>query len=140
MIMTPGNAAMNIGESLIFAVQITGGNSTAIPTLNTCTSSNAAVATASGEYNNRRFQLNLAQEQAIVDTELKRAQLDMQQMQFISTVLSEIKRAVATVSAQLASSALSIISTSATVGSNHSSSMGYQLGVSYYTNLTAPTS
>ena len=46
VIITPSNAAMNIGESLIFAVQVTGGSSTAVPTLNTCTSSNAAVATA----------------------------------------------------------------------------------------------
>jgi uncharacterized protein YjdB len=37
---------MNIGETLNFAVQVTGGSSTAVPTLATCTSSNAAVATA----------------------------------------------------------------------------------------------
>ena len=46
IIITPSNAAMNIGESLIFAVQVTGGSTTVVPTLNTCTSSNAAVATA----------------------------------------------------------------------------------------------
>jgi len=46
VIITPSNAAMNIGESLIFAVQVTGGSATSVPTLNTCTSSNAAVATA----------------------------------------------------------------------------------------------
>lgn len=49
VLMTPSNAAMNIGESLIFAVQVTGGSATAVPTLNTCTSSNAAVATAAKE-------------------------------------------------------------------------------------------
>ncbi|MEP6833426.1 MAG: Ig-like domain-containing protein [Gemmatimonas sp.] len=49
VIITPGNAAMNIGESLIFAVQVTGGSATSVPTLNTCTSSNAAVATAAKE-------------------------------------------------------------------------------------------
>lgn len=46
ILITPSNAAMNIGESLNFAVQVTGGNTTTPPTLNTCTTSNAAVATA----------------------------------------------------------------------------------------------
>lgn len=46
VIITPSNATMNVGESLNFAVQVTGGGTTAPATLNTCTSSNAAVATA----------------------------------------------------------------------------------------------
>jgi len=46
IIITPSNAAMNIGESLVFAVQVTGGSTTTAPTLASCTSSNAAVATA----------------------------------------------------------------------------------------------
>ena len=44
--ITPPSASMNVGEALNFAVQITGGSTTAAPTLQTCTSSNAAVATA----------------------------------------------------------------------------------------------
>ncbi len=44
--ITPPNANMNIGESLNFAVQISGGSTTAAPTLASCTSSNTAVATA----------------------------------------------------------------------------------------------
>jgi uncharacterized protein YjdB len=44
--ITPPSATMNIGESLNFAVQITGGPSTGAPTLASCTSSNSAVATA----------------------------------------------------------------------------------------------
>ena len=44
--ITPPNANMNIGESLNFAVQISGGSTTAAPTLQSCTSSNTAVATA----------------------------------------------------------------------------------------------
>ncbi len=44
--ITPPNATMNIGESLNFAVQITGGSKTTPPTLTSCTSSNTAVATA----------------------------------------------------------------------------------------------
>lgn len=47
IMMTPGNAAMNILDVQTFAVQITGGSTTTPPTLATCTSSNAAVATAS---------------------------------------------------------------------------------------------
>jgi len=46
IVITPSNASMNIGESLNFAVQITGGSQTTPPTLATCTSSNSAVATA----------------------------------------------------------------------------------------------
>jgi uncharacterized protein YjdB len=44
--ISPPSASMNVGESLNFAVQITGGSTTTPPTLSTCTSSNAAVATA----------------------------------------------------------------------------------------------
>ena len=44
--ISPPSASMNVGESLNFAVQITGGSTTTPPTLTTCTSSNAAVATA----------------------------------------------------------------------------------------------
>jgi hypothetical protein len=44
--ISPPSANMNIGESLSFAVQITGGSSTTPPTLASCTSSNTAVATA----------------------------------------------------------------------------------------------
>jgi uncharacterized protein YjdB len=44
--ITPPSANMNVGESLNFAVQISGGSTTAAPTLASCTSSNTAVATA----------------------------------------------------------------------------------------------
>ncbi|MFN8717477.1 MAG: Ig-like domain-containing protein [Gemmatimonadaceae bacterium] len=44
--ITPPSASMNVGESLNFAVQISGGAATATPTLASCTSSNTAVATA----------------------------------------------------------------------------------------------
>jgi uncharacterized protein YjdB len=44
--ITPPNAQLNIGESTVLAVQITGGNKTTPPTLTSCTSSNPAVATA----------------------------------------------------------------------------------------------
>ncbi|HEY0931840.1 MAG TPA: Ig-like domain-containing protein [Gemmatimonas sp.] len=44
--ITPPSANMNVGESLNFSVTITGGNATTPPTLQSCTSSNPAVATA----------------------------------------------------------------------------------------------
>jgi uncharacterized protein YjdB len=44
--ITPPSASMNVGEALNFAVQITGGSTTAAPTLQACSSSNAAVVTA----------------------------------------------------------------------------------------------
>jgi uncharacterized protein YjdB len=44
--ITPPSANMNIGESVNFAVQISGGPSTGAPTLASCTSSSATVATA----------------------------------------------------------------------------------------------
>jgi len=44
--ITPPSANMNIGESVNFAVQISGGPSTGGPTLASCTSSSATVATA----------------------------------------------------------------------------------------------
>ncbi len=45
--ISPSSAAANIGDVLTFSVQITGGSTTTPPTLASCTSSNAAVATAS---------------------------------------------------------------------------------------------
>jgi uncharacterized protein YjdB len=44
--ITPPSANMNIGESVNFAVQISGGPSSGAPTLASCTSSSATVATA----------------------------------------------------------------------------------------------
>ena len=44
--ITPPTALMNVGESVNFAVQISGGSTTSAPTLASCTSSSAAVATA----------------------------------------------------------------------------------------------
>lgn len=91
----------------------------------------AQVATAAAEYDNRRFQLNLAQEQAIVDTDLKRADFDLEQLKFIGTLQTEIRRAIAQVSAQLAAAALSSFNMNASVSSSHSNSMGYSLSLNY---------
>lgn len=91
----------------------------------------AQVATAAGEYDNRRFQLNLAQEQAIVSTELKRADQSFEQMKYITSVMLEIKKTLATVSAQLASAAMSAVNVGAHVSSSTSEGIDYGLRVSY---------
>jgi len=46
VIISPPSQSMNVGESVNFAVQITGGSATTPPTLSTCVSSTPAVATA----------------------------------------------------------------------------------------------
>jgi hypothetical protein len=91
----------------------------------------AAVATAAGEFDNRRFQLNLAQEQAIVDTEMKRADQGFEQMRFITSVMLEVKKTLASVSAQLASAAMSAVNIGASMSSSTSESVGYGLDVKY---------
>lgn len=91
----------------------------------------AQIATAAGEYDNRRFQLNLAQEQAIVDTEMKRADQGFEQMKYITSVMLEIKKALATVGTQLAAAAMSAVNVGASLSSSSSESLGYSLGISY---------
>ncbi len=92
---------------------------------------NAQVASAAGEYDNRRFQLNLAQEQAIVDTEMKRQDQNFEQMRYITSVMLEIKKTLATVSAQLASAAMSAVNIGASLSSGTSESVSYALDVNY---------
>jgi hypothetical protein len=95
----------------------------------------AQVSMAAGEYDNRRFQLNLAQEQAIVDTEMKRADQNFEQMRYITSVMLEIKKTLATVSSQLASSAMSAVNIGASMSSSDSMSLGYSQGVSWSGSL-----
>lgn len=91
----------------------------------------AQIATAAGEYDNRRFQLNLAQERAIVDTEMKRADQDFEQLKYMLSITLEIKKTLAAVSTQLAAAAMSAVNIGASVSSSTSESVGYHLGVSY---------
>jgi hypothetical protein len=99
----------------------------------------AQVATAAGEYDNRRFQLNLAQEQAIVQTEMKRADQDFEQMRFLTSVMLEIKKTLATVATQLSAAAMSAVNIGASMSSGTSESVGYSLGVSYSGSMDATT-
>lgn len=91
----------------------------------------ASVLSSASEANSRMFQLNLAQEQAVVDTELKRSELDLDQLKFISQQYTEIKKAIATVSAQLASASMSAVNFSAGTQYHGASSHGYNLSLNY---------
>lgn len=95
----------------------------------------AQVASVAGEYDNRRFQLNLAQEQAIVSTEMKRQDQQFEQMKYITTIMMEIKKALATVQSQLASAAMSAVNIGASLSSTSSESLGYNLSMSYQGSL-----
>lgn len=101
---------------------------------------NAQVASTAGEYNNRRFQLNLAQEQAIVDTEMKRADQNFQQLQYITNVMLEIKKTLAQVASSLASAAMSAVNIGASLSSQTSEGIDYSLRMDYYGQLDSTSS
>lgn len=91
----------------------------------------AQIATAAGEYDNRRFQLNLAQEQAMVETEMKRADQDLEQIKFITSIMLEIKKTLADVAAKLAAAAMSAVNIGASMSSGTSESVDYRLELKY---------
>lgn len=87
----------------------------------------------------RLFQLNLAQEQAVVQTEMKRQDQQFEQMKYITSVMVEIKRALADVQSRLASAAMSAVNIGASLSSSSSESLGYNLGISYSGDLAEAT-
>ena len=93
--------------------------------------SKASVASSASEANSRMFQLNLAQEQAIVDTELKRADLDLKQVDFIAGQTAEIKKAIAQVGTSLTSASMSAVNFHAGTSYSGSMSLGYNLGANF---------
>lgn len=93
--------------------------------------SKVQAASVASEANNRAFQLNLAQEQAQVDTEFKRAELELKQLDFVVAQQLEIKKAIAQVSAQLSASAMSAVNFHAGTNYSGSMSLGYNLGVNF---------
>lgn len=100
----------------------------------------AQIATAAGEYDNRRFQLNLAQEQAIVDTEMKRQDQQFEQLRYITSVMVQIKQTLAEVSARLAAAAMSAVNVGASLTHSSSEALDYNLGISYYGQLSPASS
>lgn len=97
--------------------------------------SKAQVATAAAEANNRAFQLNLAEQQAVVDTALKNAELQLKQIDAIAQITSDIKKAIAQVAGQLAASSMSAVSFHAGTNYSGSMSLGYNLGLSFSGSL-----
>lgn len=93
-------------------------------------------ATAAGQYDERRFQLNLAQEQAIVDTEMKRQDQSFEQMRYLTSVMLEIKKTLAQVQAQLAAAAMSAVNIGASISSSTSEAVDYSLGINYSGQMT----
>ena len=89
------------------------------------------MAVAAGEYDNRRFQLNMSQQQATVDTEMKRQDQQFEQMRFITSVMLEIKKTLAAVGTQLSAAAMSAVNVGASLSSSSSESLSYSLGLSY---------
>jgi hypothetical protein len=89
------------------------------------------MAIAAGEYDNRRFQLNMAQQEATVQTEMKRQDQQFEQMRFITSVMLEIKKTLAAVGAQLASAAMSAVNIGASLSSSTSEDVKYGLSVEY---------
>lgn len=90
---------------------------------------NAQIAEAAASFDERRFQLNLAQEQAVVDTSLKRSEASFEQMKFFTTLLVETKKTLATVQAQLAASAMNAVNVGASVSSSGSQSLGWSTSI-----------
>lgn len=90
---------------------------------------NAQIAEAAASFDERRFQLNLAQEQAMVETSLKRSEASFEQMKFFTTMLVEMKKTLATVQAQLAASAMTAVNIGAHVSSSGSQSIGWSTSV-----------
>jgi len=90
---------------------------------------NAQIAEAAASFDERRFQLNLAQEQAIVETSLKRSEASFEQMKFFTTMLVEMKKTLATVQSQLAASAMTAVNIGAHVSSSGSQSIGWSTSV-----------
>lgn len=91
---------------------------------------NAQVADAAAQFDERRFQLNLAQEQAIVDTSLKRSEASFEQVKYITTLMVEIKRTLATVESQLAASAMNAVNIGAQLSTADNQSVDWSTNVS----------
>ena len=80
----------------------------------------ASVESSASADADRSFELGLSAENARVNTQLKVAEAKISQLQFLTTQMAEIKKAVAQVSAQLAASTMSAVNYGASVSSSRS--------------------
>lgn len=80
----------------------------------------AQVEVAASAAADRTFELGLRRAQADVETQLKKADMDIQQAQFLVAQLVELMKAKAQIAAQLAASTMSAVNYGANVGSSQS--------------------
>ena len=90
---------------------------------------NAQVALGASEYDARAFQLNLAREQARIDTALKEAEQNFEQQRFFTTLLQEAKKTLSAVQSQLASAAMNAVHVGASLGYSGSESIGWSTSI-----------
>lgn len=91
----------------------------------------ASVASAESAANDRKFELGLSRERAIVDTELQAAQARIQENIQLLTLLARARETMAQVFSQLTASTMSAVSFSANVGSSTSQSTGCSTNFSF---------
>lgn len=93
--------------------------------------SDASIEAAASAANDRTFQLGLERERADVDTQLKVADMKIQQVRGLIDQLIEIQKAKTTVAAQLASSTMSAVNYGASVNSGRSRSISCSQNFSF---------
>lgn len=89
----------------------------------------ASIAQVASESQQRTLQLNIERERARVDTALKQAQLDIEQLEKLTALIIEKKKSIAQVAAQLAASSMSAVSFHA--GASTSVSQGQSCSTSF---------
>ncbi|MFT3756263.1 MAG: hypothetical protein QM769_10030 [Pseudoxanthomonas sp.] len=71
--------------------------------------------------NDRSFELDLSRERARVDTQLKQADMNINQLQFLLSQMVEVAKAKAQIASQLAASTMSAVNYGASVSSSSNS-------------------
>lgn len=90
----------------------------------------AQVAQVASEANARAFQLLLERERAKVDTAIKEAEQNFEQIRYITTLAQEAKKTLTEVQAQLASAAMNAVHIGATLGYSGSESVSWNTSIS----------
>lgn len=90
----------------------------------------AQVALGASEYDARAFQLNLERERAKIDTALKEAEQNFEQMRFFTSLLQEAKKTLATVQEGLASAAMNAVHVGSSLGYSGSESVSWGTSIS----------
>lgn len=91
---------------------------------------NAQIALGAGEFNTRSFQLSLEREKARLDTALKEAEQNFEQMRFFTTLMQEAKKTLATIQEGLASAAMNAVHVGANLGYSGNESVSWGTNIS----------